>query len=42
MADELRGVEVSGSTIHFTPDRPLPEELIVRILQARIRENEGR
>lgn len=39
MRDELASVEVSGATIHFTPQAPLPEELIERIVLARMEEN---
>lgn len=38
MANELQGVELSGATIHFTPENPLPEELIKRIVQERMKE----
>jgi uncharacterized protein YdhG (YjbR/CyaY superfamily) len=38
MAEELKGVKVSGATLHFAPDEPLPSELIVRIVQERMRE----
>ena len=37
MAKELEGVKVSGATIHFTPDRPLPKELVVQIVRERMR-----
>jgi len=39
MADELTDFSVSGATIHFTPDAPLPKELVVRIVQERMRES---
>lgn len=38
MAEELQGVKVSGATIHFTPDSPLPGELIERIVRERMKE----
>jgi hypothetical protein len=38
---ELRGFDVSGRTIHFTPAKPLPAGLVKRIVQARARENEA-
>ena len=38
MAEDLRGVKVSGATIHFTPDDPLPRELIAKIVRERMRE----
>jgi uncharacterized protein YdhG (YjbR/CyaY superfamily) len=31
---------VSGATIHFSPENPLPRSLVERILQARIKEHE--
>jgi uncharacterized protein YdhG (YjbR/CyaY superfamily) len=39
MADDLEGVKVSGATIHFTPDNPLPQALIEKIVRARMTEN---
>lgn len=40
MADDLEGVKVSGATIHFTPDDPLSQALIEKIVMARIVEND--
>ena len=31
--------EVSGATIHFSPDNPLPPALVKKILRSRVREN---
>ena len=31
--------EVSGATIHFSPDNPLPPTLVRKILRSRVREN---
>jgi uncharacterized protein YdhG (YjbR/CyaY superfamily) len=31
--------QVSGATIHFTPDHPLPKALVEEILRARLEEN---
>ena len=31
--------QVSGATIHFSTDRPLPAHLVEKILRARVREN---
>ena len=31
--------KVSGATIHFSPDHPLPVGLVKKILRARVREN---
>jgi uncharacterized protein YdhG (YjbR/CyaY superfamily) len=42
MASELEGHDYSGSTVHFPPDQPLPEELIRTIVRARVRENRER
>lgn len=39
MAAELKGVQVSGATIHFTAGAPLSRALLETIIQARIREN---
>jgi|SRR5215211_3113988 len=42
MKDEIRQTHrVSGATIHFAPDTPLPRSLVERILHARIKEQEG-
>jgi len=34
--------QVSGATIHFSPDNPLPAELVERIVRARVAENLAR
>jgi uncharacterized protein YdhG (YjbR/CyaY superfamily) len=40
MKDEIAKThKVSGATIHFLPDRPLPAGLVKKILRARVREN---
>jgi uncharacterized protein YdhG (YjbR/CyaY superfamily) len=40
MKDEItRTHKVSGATIHFSPQHPLPKGLVKRILRARVREN---
>jgi uncharacterized protein YdhG (YjbR/CyaY superfamily) len=40
MKDEIaRTHEVSGATIHFSPDHPLPTGLVKKTLRARVREN---
>jgi uncharacterized protein YdhG (YjbR/CyaY superfamily) len=39
MKAELKGVKVSGATIHFEPDAPLPVALIKKIVKARMQEN---
>jgi uncharacterized protein YdhG (YjbR/CyaY superfamily) len=33
---------VSGATIHFTPENPLPRSLVEKIVLARVREQEAR
>ena len=38
MAEELKGVKISGATIHFTPEKPLPRELVEKIVRERIQE----
>jgi len=35
-ADELEGFEVSKTTIHFSIENPLPEELIEKIVRYRV------
>ena len=34
--------KVSGATIHFSPDNPLPPALVKKIVRARVRENATR
>src|SRR5207249_7439122 len=41
-AGELKGYDVSGATIHFTPDKPLPATLVTKLVKERIAENEKR
>jgi uncharacterized protein YdhG (YjbR/CyaY superfamily) len=39
MRDEIEQTHrVSGATIHFSPERPLPAALVERILRARVQE----
>jgi uncharacterized protein YdhG (YjbR/CyaY superfamily) len=40
MKNELAGCKLSGMTLHFNPEEPLPTEIITRIVLARIQENE--
>ena len=40
MKDELKGIKLSGATIHFPPGQPLPVGLIEKIVRARMQENE--
>jgi uncharacterized protein YdhG (YjbR/CyaY superfamily) len=35
------GCEVSGTTVHFSPERPLPPGLVAAIVMARVRESEA-
>ena len=37
--DELAGFKVAKGTIQFTPDNPLPDDLVRRIVKMRIEEN---
>ena len=39
---ELQPYKVSGTTIHFMPEKPLPAALVRKIVKARIKENEAR
>jgi uncharacterized protein YdhG (YjbR/CyaY superfamily) len=36
---ELRGFRSSKGTIHFPPDKPLPDALVKKIVKARVKEN---
>ncbi len=36
---ELKGYRVSKGTIHFPPDKPLPDALVKKIVRARVKEN---
>ena len=38
MAKELKGIAVSGATLHFTPEKPLPRELVEKVVQERMKE----
>jgi uncharacterized protein YdhG (YjbR/CyaY superfamily) len=38
VADELRGFKVSGATLQFVPETPLPADLVERILLRRMQE----
>jgi uncharacterized protein YdhG (YjbR/CyaY superfamily) len=41
LKDELKDIKTSGATLHFAPNKPLPEELITKIVKARIKQNES-
>ncbi len=38
--EELKGFDTSTGTIRFTPEKPIPNDLITRIVMARVAENE--
>jgi uncharacterized protein YdhG (YjbR/CyaY superfamily) len=38
--EELKSFKTSGTTIHFTPDKPLRSTLIKKIVKERIKENQ--
>lgn len=38
MSKELKDFKVSGATIHFTPDQPLPVSIIKNIIKRRLEE----
>ena len=38
--EELKPYKTATATIHFTPEKPLPESLVIAIVEARMRENE--
>ena len=40
--DELKGYDTSKGTIRFQADKPLPADLVQKLVQARIAENEAR
>ncbi len=41
-SSKLKPFEISGQTIHFTPEKPLPAALVKQIVRARMKENESR
>ena len=42
MAEISKTHKVSGATIHFSPEDPLPSALVKKIVRARVRENSAR
>jgi len=42
IGDELKGIKISGATLHFIPGEPLPKALIEKIVRLRMQENELR
>jgi uncharacterized protein YdhG (YjbR/CyaY superfamily) len=41
-SSELEPYDVSGTTIHFSAEHPLPAALVKKIVKARIEQNEAR
>ncbi len=41
-AEELAGFRTAKGTVHFTPDRPIPDDLVRRLVAARVTEIDGR
>ena len=41
-AGELKPFRAGKGTVHFTPEHPLPDALVTRIVKARVAENEAR
>ena len=37
--DELKGYDTSKGTIRFTPDKPLPEALVRRLVEMKVAKN---
>jgi uncharacterized protein YdhG (YjbR/CyaY superfamily) len=42
MKKDLQDYEVSGATIHFTPEKPMPAALVKKIVRARVKELSGK
>jgi len=40
-ADDLKGFDTAKGTIHFQPGQPIPDQLVRRLVRARIEENEA-
>lgn len=40
--EELKGFSHSGGTIHFQPEKPLPAELVEKIVLERVKMNEAK
>ena len=39
--DELLGYDTIKGTVHFAPDRPLPADLVTKLVEARIVETDA-
>ena len=39
--DDVAGFDTSKGTIRFTPDKPIPEELVTRLVRARVAETDA-
>lgn len=37
---ELQSYKISGTTIHFSPEKPIPETIVQKIVKIRMKENE--
>lgn len=42
LAAELDGLDTSKGTVRFTPDKPIPDALVTRLVEARLAENRAR
>ena len=42
LKEDLAGYKVSGTSIHFTVDTPLPASLIKKIVTTRVKENDAK
>lgn len=42
LAAELAGLDTSKGTVRFTPDKPIPDALVTRLVAARLAENRAR
>ncbi|HEY7467004.1 MAG TPA: DUF1801 domain-containing protein [Dehalococcoidia bacterium] len=40
-AEELKGFDTAKGTVHFQPEKPIPEELVRKLVHARIEENKA-
>jgi uncharacterized protein YdhG (YjbR/CyaY superfamily) len=40
-AEELKGFDTAKGTVHFQPGKPIPDELVKKLVRARVEENEA-